>query len=76
MPDSRTFSTSLIQLASTVYESYAQKHDLGLLDNDDLLIKASQALACHPDIAAEYENKFRIIMVDEFQDTDQLQVDI
>lgn len=67
----------LIELASTVYESYArQKHDLGLLDNDDLLIKASQALARHPDIAAEYENKFRIIMVDEFQDTDQLQIDM
>lgn len=67
----------LLGLASTVFESYArQKAELGLLDNDDLLIKASQALACYPDIAREYENKFRIIMVDEFQDTDQLQVDM
>lgn len=67
----------LFELARRVFDLYAEtKRKLGLLDNDDLLIKASQALAHYPGIAKEYENKFRIIMVDEFQDTDQLQVDM
>lgn len=67
----------LFELTRCVFDRYAAtKQALGMLDNDDLLIKASQALAHYPEIAKEYENKFRIIMVDEFQDTDQLQVDM
>lgn len=52
------------------------KHRAGVLSNDDLLLFASQAIANHPDIAASLEDKFKLIMIDEFQDTDQSQVDM
>lgn len=67
----------LLDLAESVYNAYkAAKRERGVLDNDDLLLHAARALSDYPDIAREYENKFKIIMVDEFQDTDQLQVDM
>lgn len=67
----------VLGLASAVYEDYKRaKRDLGVLDNDDLLLEASRALADREDIAREYAHKFKLIMVDEFQDTDQLQVDM
>lgn len=53
-----------------------RKRREGVLDNDDLIVLASRALAGHPDIAAEYANKFQLVMVDEFQDTDQMQVEM
>ena len=53
-----------------------KKREEGIFDNDDLLVQASRALAEHPDIAAAYADKFRLVMVDEFQDTDQMQVDM
>ncbi len=55
---------------------FAAKAQAGLLSNDDLLMKASKAIVEHPDIASRYEDKFKLIMVDEFQDTDQMQVDM
>ncbi len=54
----------------------AAKRRRGLLDNDDLLVIASRAFAEHPEIAALYADKFKMVMVDEFQDTNQMQVDM
>ncbi len=54
----------------------AAKRRRGLLDNDDLLVLASRAFAEHPEIAALYADKFKMVMVDEFQDTSQMQVDM
>ena len=54
----------------------AKKRREGVLDNNDLLVMAARALEGHPDIAALYADKFRLVMVDEFQDTDQMQVDM
>ncbi len=67
----------LKRVATLVLESYqARKRALGGLDNNDLLIEASRALAEHPSIAAYYADQFQMVMVDEFQDTDQLQIDM
>ena len=54
----------------------ALKRADGVLDNNDLLVLAAQAIEEHPDIAAQYADKFKLVMVDEFQDTDQMQVDM
>lgn len=43
-------------------------------DDDDLLVKAYYALRDNPSIVESYKNQFKLIMVDEFQDTDSLQV--
>lgn len=48
----------------------------GVLDNNDLLVLTARALEEHPAIAARYSDKFKLVMVDEFQDTDQMQVDM
>ncbi len=67
----------LVQLANLVCDAYARrKREAGLLDNDDLLTCASRMFVEHPEVAADYTNRFKLIMIDEFQDTDQMQVDM
>ena len=46
------------------------------LDNNDLLRMAYEALRDYPAIRAAYEGRFKMVMIDEFQDTDQMQVDL
>lgn len=73
----RPLLESVVELARRVHVSYeAQKTQCSMLDNDDLLVLASKAFARHPNLAQRYEHAFKLIMVDEFQDTDQLQIDM
>ncbi len=67
----------LMALAREVAARYEQaKGRLGKLDNDDLLSKTLAAFEEHPGIARRYEDRFKLVMVDEFQDTSQLQIDM
>lgn len=43
------------------------------LDFDDLLLKSHLLLKNNPDLLARYQEKFRYIMVDEYQDTNHIQ---
>ena len=43
------------------------------LDFDDLLLKTHELFRMYPDLLTEYQNKFRFIMVDEYQDTNHIQ---
>ncbi|MGN0072686.1 MAG: UvrD-helicase domain-containing protein [Coriobacteriales bacterium] len=52
------------------------KEARGVQDTNDLLIKTYRLLEEHPAIAREYRERFDSVMVDEFQDTDSLQVGI
>ena len=54
----------------------ALKRAKGALDTNDLLIGAYRMLVQNPEFAAQYRSQFDSIMVDEFQDTDALQVGI
>src|SRR5215218_342497 len=57
-----------------VYEMYeARLHGNNALDFDDLLIKAVRLLRDVPEVMEKYNNKFRYILVDEYQDTNSLQ---
>ncbi len=64
----------VIRIARAVDAAYAQAKGPARLDQTDLLRRAYQALAEHPAIAAAYRDQFKMIMIDEFQDTDELQV--
>ena len=65
----------LMELARRIDEIYsAAKLERGVLDNDDLLQLTARAFREHTDIAEEYSHKFRLVMVDEFQDTNAQQV--
>lgn len=65
----------LMALAERVEQLYtAAKRSRGVLDNDDLLQLTARAFREHAGIADEYAHKFRLVMVDEFQDTNAQQV--
>lgn len=46
------------------------------MDFDDLLIKAYELLAKHPEVLDKYQERFRQISVDEYQDTNHVQYSI
>lgn len=46
------------------------------LDFDDLLVKTLNMLKSHPEILASYQNRFRYVHVDEYQDTNRVQFEI
>lgn len=67
----------LMDLAADVQAEYeALKAEKSLLDNDDLLTRAYDALKDNPLVRAEFAGKFKMVMVDEFQDTAQQQVEL
>ena len=63
-----------IATIGTEYEQYKTKH--GLLDYDDLLFKVEQLLLTNKDVREYYQQRFKYIMVDEYQDTNLVQARI
>lgn len=60
--------------AGRVYAEYeAQMKSNNALDFDDLLVKTVQLLETQPQILEMYQERFRYIMVDEYQDTNTAQ---
>ncbi len=73
----RPVAEELLALAREAAARYDEaKRAACKLDNDDLLVRTLAAFEEHPDIARRYEGRFKLVMVDEFQDTSQLQVDM
>ena len=54
----------------------AYKHAAALLDFDDLIYTARDLLAGHEQVRQALARRFRHVLVDEFQDTDPLQIEI
>ncbi len=53
-----------------IYQAYTQRcFKAGAMDFDDLLFKTNILLKDHPDVLYKYQNRFKYIMVDEYQDT-------
>ena len=62
------------QKIAKVYREYeAQLKSNNALDFDDLLVKTVQLLETQPDVLEYYQERFRYIMVDEYQDTNTVQ---
>lgn len=60
-----------------IYTEYEEKKQLArLVDFDDMLLYTWELLTRRPDILSAWQQKFRYILVDEFQDINQLQYDI
>lgn len=59
---------------TTLYEK--RKAERGVLDFLDLLVKARDALRDRPEVRQHFHRRFRHLIIDEFQDTDPLQVEI
>jgi DNA helicase-2/ATP-dependent DNA helicase PcrA len=57
-----------------IYENYIEGlKDNGALDFDDLLLKAVELIDTVPHVRERYGEKFRFVMVDEYQDTNRPQ---
>jgi len=56
------------------YEAYLSKQKV--LDFDDLLLKTVELFRTQPDVLARYSDKFKYILVDEFQDTNDIQFEL
>lgn len=60
--------------ASKIYQLYQQKlSDYQALDFNDLLFKTVKLFSDHPEVLEKYQDIYRHIMVDEYQDTNQIQ---
>jgi DNA helicase II / ATP-dependent DNA helicase PcrA len=66
-------STEIVQLAEK-YDVY--KRERGLLDYDDLLDKLVILLQQHENVRERLSDTYRYIMIDEYQDTNEVQAEI
>ena len=58
----------------TIYKEYVDRcFKAGAMDFDDLLLKTNELLNRFPDVLAKYQERFRYILVDEYQDTNHSQ---
>lgn len=53
-----------------------QKHEMGFMDFDDLLVNALRLLKEHPEVLDYYSSLFKYVLVDEYQDTNGLQAEL
>ena len=61
------------KIAKVYWEYEKQLRANNALDFDDLLVKTVQLFQTQPDILEYYQERFRYIMVDEYQDTNTVQ---
>jgi len=57
-----------------IYKNYVDRcFKAGAMDFDDLLLKTNELLNRFPEVLQKYQNRFRYILVDEYQDTNHSQ---
>ena len=57
-----------------IYKAYVERcFKSGAMDFDDLLLRTNELLTRFPEVLAKYQDRFRYIMVDEYQDTNHSQ---
>ncbi|MEK6492559.1 ATP-dependent helicase [Myroides odoratimimus] len=57
-----------------IYNNYVERcFKSGAMDFDDLLLKTNELLTRFPDVLSKYQNRFKYILVDEYQDTNHSQ---
>ncbi len=60
-----------------IYKAYAARcFKNGAMDFDDLLLKMFELLNTIPEVLYKYQNKFKYILIDEYQDTNPVQYQI
>ncbi len=65
------------KVIGSVYRNYQEQLKRNnAMDFDDLLVNALHVLRDNPDILADYQHRFRYILVDEYQDTNHIQYEI
>lgn len=68
---------ALLRIAHQVAEEYRKlKESQGVLDFDDLLVRARDLLTSNSELRHRLSQRVRLLLVDEFQDTDSVQVEL
>ncbi|MEX2435538.1 MAG: UvrD-helicase domain-containing protein [Balneolaceae bacterium] len=77
MPDmykNRFIQSTLDDITARVYEVYQVRlKQANAMDFDDLLIKPVELFEEHPEILEKYQDRFKYILIDEYQDTNHAQ---
>lgn len=68
------FNRTRIAKAYKEYQKTLLKNNA--MDFDDLLVNAVELLKSNPDVLADYQNRLKYIMVDEYQDTNSIQFEL
>lgn len=75
--DARALGDYNRQKISRVYTEYQKRlKQNNALDFDDLIMQTVELFRTHPEILRKYQNRFRYIMVDEYQDTNRAQFEL
>ncbi len=61
------------QFIAAYYGYQAELHKQGSVDLDDLILLPVKLLSEFPEVRSYYQNRFRYILVDEYQDTNPIQ---
>ncbi|HSJ95062.1 MAG TPA: UvrD-helicase domain-containing protein, partial [Gaiellaceae bacterium] len=72
--DDRDLLQELLETYAAEYA--AAKRAESVVDFEDLQLAARDLLRDHPDVREEVRSRFRLVMVDEFQDTNRLQCEL
>ena len=63
-----------MKLMGQIYQKYVETcFKNGAMDFDDLLLRTNELLTRFPEVLAKYQDRFRYILVDEYQDTNHSQ---
>jgi DNA helicase-2/ATP-dependent DNA helicase PcrA len=66
-----------IEVLHTIYAAYESwLHQAGRMDFDDLILAVIRALSAVPEFQERCRQRFRHVLVDEFQDTNRIQLDL
>ena len=65
------------EIFKRLYAGYDRKlRSAGLIDFDDMLVMCYELFQARPDILAAWQNRYKYILIDEFQDINRLQYEI
>ncbi len=73
----RELSSEIGPIASAVYEQYQQRMLVGdAVDFDDLILHVVRIFTEHPEVLEHYQQRWRYLLVDEYQDTNRVQFEL
>jgi len=65
------------EVVSSVYSAYERrKYAAGALDFDDLITETVRLFRQHPEVLEHYQERFRYVLIDEYQDTNRAQYEL
>ncbi|HEX9236936.1 MAG TPA: UvrD-helicase domain-containing protein, partial [Actinomycetota bacterium] len=70
----REASTYYEQVVAAIYVEYQSRlHAAGALDFDDIIMETVRLFREHPEVLEHYQERFRYVLIDEYQDTNRAQ---